>query len=97
MIKHTRLANEEEKTSIIRYLNQDMESDNTWSVNRLENDWTSASFVVLEVQDLEGKIVVLNKVNNLAENILDIITAHYLLNSDNSVSDISNLDLPEFF
>lgn len=96
MIKHTRLANDEERTTIIHYLSQAQREEriDEWPSNM---DWASASFIVLEVQDLEGKIVVLNKVHNLAEDILDIITAHYLLHSDNSVTDISNLDLPELF
>ncbi|NJO00269.1 MAG: hypothetical protein HC880_00130 [Bacteroidia bacterium] len=101
MIKKTRLATPEEKSLIIHYIkgsqNGETPSFLLWSnfnnTGNSEELWQSASFTVIEVQDFDGKIVVMNQVSNSLGNVLDVITAHYLLNNDNSVVDISNSDL----
>lgn len=100
MIKTTRLATEQEKSVIIAYLQktspQEADSDFfTWSETNpsKKHDWNSASFVVLEVKDLEEKIVIVNQVMANSSDALDIATNHYLLSENNDVIDISHTGL----
>ena len=93
MIKKTRLATDEEKTLLIHYIVQNQVEDGWGNYqNHQQEHWQSASFVVIEVGGLEGKIIVVNQINQAEDNFLDIVTAHYLLHQDNTVSD---LFLPE--
>lgn len=103
MIQNTRLATSEEKDLIIQHLKgYSNPHPSTWpdmdyeeNVSFSYNDWQSASFIIIEVKDLEGKIVVVNQVSKNVEAVLDIMTAHYLLHHDNTISDISNPDISE--
>ena len=101
MIKNTRLATEEEKSVIISYILGSNRNSNAsfFLFKNAEAHFelaNSASFIILEVNGLESKIVVVNYiVNNTGamEDVMDINTAHYLLNDDNTIVDISNPDL----
>ena len=97
MIKTTRLATEKEKSIIIAYINQDTvetveSSFFTWSdtsIPQQQYDWSSASFVVLEVKGMEDKIVIVNRISTDSSDALDITTGHYLLSVDNHVMNIN--------
>lgn len=88
MIQNTRIASDDEKSLILQYIvtNYYSKSPPTYSLE----SWKNASFIVLEVQNLDSKIVVVNKIANDSNEILNIISAYYLLFNDNTIQDIND-------
>ncbi len=97
MIKTTRIATDHEKSLVLNYITEQAKPQESsfwfWTTSSPQSGqdqrWESASFIVLEVQDLEGKIIVVNHVDHSSAQVLDITTAHYMLYQDGSVTDLS--------
>lgn len=99
MIRNTRLATEEEKSLVIHYIikNSYTNEQDFHVVRQKEWEadyvlWEKASFIVIEVQDFDSKIIVVNHVTSSYQDFLDVVTAHYLLHYDNSITDISSVE-----
>lgn len=100
MIRNTRLATAEEKATIIRFIHWQENPSLTeeelqtfpGSSNELQVYWQSASFIVIEIQNYEERLVVVNRVSSNTSHMLDVWTVHYLLQEDNTVIDLNEAE-----
>lgn len=101
MIQNTRLATPEERATIIRFIRR-QENPNlseeelhvlSNSSSRPQAYWQAASFIVIEIQNFDEKLVVVNQVSSNTNHTLNVLTVHYLLQEDNNVIDLNE---PEY-